>query len=245
MTKSRASTTLPNLNSAAFISASEHLGISAADVLLQPRLSQYIAMQLDISPLVAIEHLHLSAAECAKKFLTVYYDEAITDADRKALPMEAYCVKAQIDSRDVLEALIGVMARIGAQTAAVKAAVAQPSIMDKTITIAKGGRGIPMDISQKERMMFHKATGFLPSPKGSHTIVNVRQEQHQAQQQAAQTVAPPPPPERTIRRLVDRFNDARQLPPPIPTESIPQILRGDERQLEYSDLGVEDEGDEG
>jgi hypothetical protein len=80
------------------------------------------------------------------------------------------------------------------------AALAHPRVVEKTIERALTDEGIA------DRMALHKAMGFLPTPKGSQTIISIMQSAQA--NTAVQTVAAPPP-EDTIRRLANRLNEAR------------------------------------
>jgi len=100
------------------------------------------------------------------------------------------------------------------------------------------------DEGHEDRATLHKATGFLPSPKGAQTNIQVVQHASATANAQAASVAAPPP-EQTIRRLVDRFNDARQiqsverpslpedvghatLPAAMPHESFAEVEAGDD-----------------
>jgi hypothetical protein len=96
--------------------------------------------------------------------------------------------------------------------------------------------------------LIHKATGFLPAAKGAQTLIQIQNNQNQPQQAAAPQIAPAPSPERTVTRLVDRFNAARkQLPESIPAERIPApeiIPPVPQRELSPVGLRVRDESPE-
>jgi hypothetical protein len=60
-----------------------------------------------------------------------------------------------------------------------------------------------------DRKMLFQHSGFLPTPKGSQTTVAITQN---VQASAVPQFVAAPRPEETIRRLSDRFNEARGLP---------------------------------
>ena len=85
------------------------------------------------------------------------------------------------------------------------AAVSHPSVVAKTIEHALTDEGLA------DRLVLHKVTGFLPTPKGSQTTLSVMQNERAGASAAAQFVATPRP-EDTIRRLSDRFKEMHEDP---------------------------------
>lgn len=154
-------------------------------------------------------YLASSESADAKKLLLVLY--SVPAAHRRSLPIEAYCVAAGVSPLTILGILTGEVVRLGAQASTIIAAVNHPRVVQKSVDMALTDEGID------DRTLLAKATGFLPSPKGSQ--INI----HNAPTASATALAAPviaPPPEQTIRRAVDRFNDARLLPA-APTISLP------------------------
>lgn len=140
------------------------------------------------------------------------------------LPIEAYCVAAKVETQHVLEQLIVLLMRLGTQASTLIAAVNQPRIVQKTVDMALTDEGIA------DRTLFHKATGFIPTPRSAQTNITVTQ--NSSANAVAQSV-PAPPLEATVRRLSDRFNESRALVEPPPLE-LPAP----------APLGVEEEDDE-
>lgn len=122
----------------------------------------------------------------------------------RLLPIEAFCLAAGVSPLRVLELLVATIVRQGAQSATIIAAVSHPRVVQKTVEMALTDDGI------EDRTTLHKATGFLPTPKGAQTTVNVSA--NARANSTAQAAAVAPPPEQTIRRLSDRFNEARLAP---------------------------------
>jgi hypothetical protein len=104
-------------------------------------------------------------------------------------------------------------------------------VVEKSVEMALTDGGI------EDRMLLGKATGFLPTPKGSRTIVNV--EANANAQSNPQVLVAAPPPEQTIRRLVDRLNEARGLPPvaapALPAADNPDVIVIDSEAEEDED----------
>jgi hypothetical protein len=92
--------------------------------------------------------------------------------------------------------------RIAMYKSQISAAMSHPEVVAKTVERALTDDGIA------DRMMLHKATGFLPMPKGAQTTVTVMQN---AQANAtSQPIVEAPSPEQTIRQLADAFNQSRE-----------------------------------
>lgn len=154
-------------------------------------------IQEHFSPKDPLYYLHASSDPAAQEILAKYYG---TDRRyRNLLPLEAYCLMAAVPTTRCFEIIVATCVRVGAQASVLLAAVTQPYIVKKTIDMALTDEG------SADRALMHKHSGFLPSPRGPqiHVPVTVNA---RAEANAAAVAAPPP--ERTISRMVDRFNDA-------------------------------------
>jgi hypothetical protein len=154
-------------------------------------------------------YLETSDHADARKLLDIYY--STLKSHRRFLPIEAFCVAAGVSPLRILELITATCVRLGAQAATIIAAVNHPRVVEKTVEMAL------TDDGHLDRSDLHKAVGFLPTAKGSHTIVNVQQ----VATATAQAAVAAPPPENTIRRMVNRFNDSRAPALPADTGSIP------------------------
>jgi hypothetical protein len=168
-------------------------------------------------------YLRASDSEDAKKVLLSYY--SIPKFLRKELPIEAFCLHAGVPALRILEIVTSVCVRIGATASTVIAALAHPRVVESTIQSAM----LPGAEGHADRQDLHKATGFLPTPKGNKTQININQSANaSAESNVAQQFVSAPPPEQTIRRMVDRFNDhqsANRTHAPLP-EPQPGNLEG-------------------
>ena len=144
-----------------------------------------------------IDHLRWSEDPEAKAFLEAYRSRGIRESHRESIPIEAYCVKAGVSPNRILEIFTGTAVRMGAQLSTIIAMIHHPEILKKTVEFAKRPRGLA------DRMVLHRATGFLPSPKGCQTIVNVQQNTAVTRQDTAQL----PPMDSMIRSISDRFSE--------------------------------------
>lgn len=193
----------------------ESLGISPNDVERLPQVTpQFKAILPHICELAGdppdlMLILSLSEDPDAIKFRDAY--ERTPHESRGLLPIEAYCAGAGISPSRVLDITVSVCMRFGVQSSALIAAMASPSVVRATIYNAvsyPGAEGFG------DRMAIHKATGFVPSPKGNSTTVNVQQNAHGGSQPQQFVTAPSP--ENTIRRLAEKFNESRaRLPAAI------------------------------
>lgn len=150
-------------------------------------------------------------------------------ADRSSLPVEAYCLAAGVAPSRILELITIVCVRMASTASQIIAAINHPRVVQKSVDMALTDEGI------EDRTLLHKATGFLPTSKGPSQVVNVNTSAN-ASAQAAATVVAAPPAENTIRRMVDRFNDARpsatQLAlPPTSAVEIPAAITDAEFDL--------------
>ncbi len=123
---------------------------------------------------------------------------AMTPTERRTIPMELFCERAEMSAADLLGLIHAVAYEIGTSAAHAMAACAYPQIMQRSIA-----RALDHDAT-KEREIHFQHTGFLPSRHGVVVAVN----------QTNRTVierepgpGEPPPLERTARRIV------RELPP--------------------------------
>ena len=107
------------------------------------------------------DYLRSSEDPDARKVVDAYL--SVPESYRRLLPAEAFCRAAGVSPERVLEIIAGVAVRLGAQASTVVAAVMHPRVVMKTVERALGRDGY------KDRLILHKAVGFLPS-KGLPSI---------------------------------------------------------------------------
>ncbi len=107
------------------------------------------------APVRALDFLECSEDPEARKVLEVY--RSVPESYRRLLRPEDFCHAAGVSPWRVLECITVVGVRQVAQGSAILAAVLHPSVVEKTVERALQEDGI------RERMMLHKAVGFLPS----------------------------------------------------------------------------------
>jgi hypothetical protein len=130
------------------------LGIDAKDFPIIPYFSaqlKKIARASHVSCALAL--LAESDDPNAIKVHSAYV--SIPESYRRLLPAEAYCHAAGVSPWLVLDAITIGALRAGVMGSALVAAIHGPGVVQKTIDIALTDEGV------KERIAFHKATGWI------------------------------------------------------------------------------------
>lgn len=91
-------------------------------------------------------------------FLNVY--DALPEGDKNSIPWEAVAIKAGLDMRNLLGAIMFAVSESSVSTVKIIALTSHPVIMKKTAEFAQLPGG------ERDRTSIHQALGFLPSPKG-------------------------------------------------------------------------------
>ena len=153
--------------------------------------------------------------------------DALDASERQdSATVEAVRQRVGLKHPELLRTVAEVTYRIAIYKAQIIAALALPSVVERSIETALTDDGIA------DRKMLFQHSGFLPTPKGSQTTIAITQN---AQANAtSRSVVAVPPPEQTIRRLTERFNAIRGLPrPPAATTTealhveVPERVEGD------------------
>jgi hypothetical protein len=101
----------------------------------------------------ALDFLQWSEDPEARKVLEVYL--SVPRSYRRLLRAEDFCHAAGVSPWRILEVIAGAVVRHEAQASAMIAALMRPRVVMKTVEMALQDEGI------RDRVMFHKATGFL------------------------------------------------------------------------------------
>jgi hypothetical protein len=107
------------------------------------------------TPVCVFECLQYSTDPDALRVLKLY--RSVPASYRKLLPAEAFCQAAAVSPQVVLANIAAGAVWMNASAVAIVAAVMHPSVVAKTIERAL------QDDGTRERMMMHKATGFVPT----------------------------------------------------------------------------------
>ena len=86
---------------------------------------------------------------------------------RQDVPFEALCLAAEVDPTKILGAVILAARDVSRAEAALITVREHPEVVEATANFAK------LPDYEKDREMFHKAAGWLPTPKGSNINVNI------------------------------------------------------------------------
>jgi hypothetical protein len=133
----------------------QHVPFLRAELRRIARVIRGVDMSNRPSPSVRpLDLLRSSDDPEARKVADVY--SSVPESYRRLLPAEAFCHAAGVSPWRVLEVIAAVGVREGAQASAVVAAVMHPRVVQATIERALQADGT------KERMMLHKAMGFIP-----------------------------------------------------------------------------------
>ena len=114
----------------------------------------------------AIETLKFSKDPAAIRLLE--FCEKLDWNTRQELPIEAFCIAAGVDPTQILGAIILAARDVSRAESALITMREHPDVVEATAVFAKNGPD-----NAKDREMFHKAAGWLPTPKGSNINVNV------------------------------------------------------------------------
>jgi hypothetical protein len=146
---------------------------------------------------IAMTRLARTSDSRAARFLDAW-DALEVSEQLSAAAADAVCEQIGLAPLDLLKAVADATIRFAMYTARLRAAVAMPSIVERSIEVALTDQGVA------DRKMQLQHSGFLPTPAGSQTNIAIMQSN--APQPA---VVPAPKPEETIRRLSERLNAVR------------------------------------
>jgi hypothetical protein len=150
---------------------------------------------------IAMTRLARTSDSSAARFLDGW--DALAACEQQSGRMaDAVCEQIGLAPLELLKAVADATIRFSMHTARMMAALAMPSIVERSIEVALTDKGIA------DRKMQLQHSGFLPTPSGAQTKIAVMQNaQLNAAAQPAVVVAPKP--EETIRRLSERLNAVR------------------------------------
>jgi hypothetical protein len=147
---------------------------------------------------IAMTRLARTSDSGAARFLDAW-DALEVSEQLSAAAADAVCEQIGLAPLDLLKAVADATIRFAMYTARLRAAVAMPSIVERSIEVALTDQGVA------DRKMQLQHSGFLPTPAGSQTNIAIMQLNTAAQP----AVVTAPKPEETIRRLSERLNAVR------------------------------------
>jgi hypothetical protein len=150
---------------------------------------------------IEMARLARTSDSSAARFLDAW-DALVACEQLSAAAADAVCEQIGLAPLDLLKAVADATTRFSMYTARLRAAVAMPSIVERSIEVALTDKGIA------DRKMQLQHSGFLPTPAESNTNIALMQNAPlNATAQPVITVAPRP--EETIRRLSERLTAVR------------------------------------
>lgn len=187
----------------------------------------------------------------ARAFLAKW--DMVPASYRKNIRLEAYILAAGMTTRRFIEVLTGALLEHSTSVAKMVVAAAQPRVLESVVKAATDEQPIfGKDAQTGERIvigrtngdvkaqeLFLKGTGFLPTPKGSSTTINLQQTNQTAnfEQPEKEAALPPPAMDAFLLELQD-INQPKALPSKsvMDTEHVPVI--GSVPEAEYLDAEV-------
>lgn len=199
------------------------LGVDEYDVLAVQKIEPLLKRS-DVLGKVW-QFLEVSPKEVCKKLLAQRM-KLTSNSLRNAVPFEAYCVAAGIDTAEALGVIVSEVYTQNEQAAGLMASMAQPDVVKATIDRAVEPGG------SRERDMLHKHSNFVPVPKTMVTFVG-KADKVVGGDDHSQNLTVLPPIEQVVRQVSDRFNEkllgaAPQQPDVFETEPIEEDDEGDE-----------------
>jgi hypothetical protein len=204
--------------------ARKRLGITAEDMKGVPKIG-YLFRAAEGGMDACLEALRGYDDEDAQAFVEKY--DSVSKSDMERLTVEEVCIASGLTIRRLREILLSALAEQSAEVSKVMVLTSQKSVIDATIKAAT--RETPIfdregsivghtngDVKAME--IFHKATGFLPTPKGATTTINLQQLNQTANNPALgegdeEKCLPPPSTDEFLLDMQDVVRP-KQLPAP-------------------------------
>jgi hypothetical protein len=156
----------------------------------------------------------------AARFLEAWDAIRVSEQQVKGAAL-AVCERIGLVPMDLLLAVADAAVRSSMCEAQLSAALALPSIVERSIETALTAEGIA------DRKLLFLHSGFLPSPKTSHAAFSAMRDANVRTPEQIPAVTAPRP-EDTIRRVVDRFNEGfgppLTSPPAFPEKATGQTF---------------------
>lgn len=192
--------------------AYERLGVTPEQVRALPtvthhlrRLAKAIKVKGVSVPRDPLYYLRASDDHAVRRVLEAR--DAIPFECIRLLPWEAFCAKADVSPLRLVQAMTDVCRVMSKQFATVIASVNHPAVVEKSVEVAMTDEGV------KDREFLHKHAGFIPVGSGQPPMSVVVNSSAVANAEMKTAIIAAPAPETTVRRLADRLNSIRGLPP--------------------------------
>ena len=217
------------------------MGITLADMEGVPSITGRIVGAVG-SVDRAVEALRGDDAPEAVQFIEKY--DSVTPTDRERLKLEEIIVASQLSTRKFVEVLTGALMQQAQDVTKMMVGMAQPRVVEATIRAAteiqpifdKEGEIVGHTTGDlKAQEMFHKATGFLPMPKGAQIAIQLNNGGRAAEEEDGdeEKCLPPPSMDDYLRQIQEVIRP-KELPAPVITSQVPVNAP----ELEYLDSDV-------
>ena len=154
---------------------------------------------IGIDNFIAMTRLARASDPKAAQFLDAW--DGLSDCEqRSGRTADTVCEQIGLAPLELLKVVAEAAYRFSMYAVRLAAAVALPSVVERSIEVALTDKGI------SDRKMLFQHTGFLPMRPGAQTNIAISQN---AQLSAVAPTVSAPQPEATIRRLSERLNDLR------------------------------------
>ena len=194
---------------------------------------------------LAIEALRADDSEEAQDFIEKY--DGLSKSDQKLLKLEEIFTAAGLSARRFVEVVTGALMQQCGDVTKMMVAVSQPKVVEATIFAATDRKPIFNPVTGelmtytngdvKAMELFHKATGFLPTPKGANTTINLNQLNQTAQLNAGEDEDDEPVELQSMDAYLLELQDV--LRPQLPAPTAPSsVIPVNAPQLDYIDAEV-------
>lgn len=162
-----------------------------------------------------IDYVALAARDGDKdmgKYLASYAQ--LSPKEQAIHTPETLCDLSGVKPADLFGSVCGQVWASSQREASMLIAINHPRIIEKTAKFALSPKGV------KDREMFHKGTGFLPTPKGAHISINNSPQMLQASGGGSSPLALPSMEDDMMEIEDAEFEDTPLLPsgPPVPSD---------------------------
>lgn len=189
---------------------------------------------------LAVQALRADDSENAQAFIEKW--DYTSESDRTRLKLEEIFTAAGLTAREFIEVLTGALMQQCQDVTKMMVAVAQPKVIQATIDAAvervpitdRDGDVVGYSNGDVKAMeLFHKATGFLPTPKGSSTTINLQQLNQTANVNSEEES---PAELQSMDEFLIEIQDCVRPQLPAPQEHIPVLVQTPD--VEYLDADV-------
>ena len=213
-------------NGLAVLPSSRHGELASRDVApaFDGTIASACELGIGLEDLIEMTRMARTSDPRVAQFLHAW--DALDASEQSRGAADTVCEQVGLAPVELLRVVVDAAFRFSMYVTQIKAALALPSVVERSIERALTDKGIA------DCKMLFQHSGFLPMPKGSQTTIAAQSAEANA---TSRPIVAAPPPEQTIRLLTERFNEMRGLPHP------PAARTTEALHVEVPE-GVEDDG---